>query len=49
MPDPLLVFHLFSRHSQRFGVLDNDIIAAVAYWMVNGFVLALEEGSDAGR
>lgn len=48
MPHPLLLFHLLPGHLQVFGVADEDVVAAVGCGMVDGLVLAEEEGGDAG-
>lgn len=48
MTNPLLLLHLLPRHYQSLGVADDDEVTAVGDGVEDWFVLALEEGGDAG-
>lgn len=48
MSNPLLLLHLLPTHHQSLRILHHYEVAAVRDWVVDGFVLALEEGGDAG-
>ena len=48
MPHPPLLLHLLSRQLQSLRILHHHVIAAISDRVVDGFVLAEEEGGDAG-
>ena len=48
MSNPLLLLHLLPRHPQLLRILHHYKVAAIAYRVVDGFVLALQEGGDSG-